>query len=173
MGIIGLGRIGKRVGHFAEKAFEMKILYTDVKPNQEFEDKHGAVFYENVEELLPLCDYVSLHVPLLPTTRHLMNEKRLGLMKKSAYFVNTSRGAVVEEEALVKALADGEIRGAALDVFEFGPKISEELKKMDNVILTPHIASATDETREKMSKMAAENIIEALEGKTPPNLVKQ
>jgi len=122
--------------------------------------------------MLPNCDFVSIHVPLLDSTRHLFNESRLRIMKRSAYLVNTSRGPIIDEKALAVALRQKTIRGAAIDVFEFEPEITPDLKDLDNIILTPHIASATEETRNKMAEMAAQNIIEALEGRTPPNLVK-
>ena len=172
LGIVGLGRIGSRVALHAVKGFEMKVLYNDPKPNPEFEKEFGAQFVEKIDELLPLCDFVSIHVPLLESTRHLINEARLKIMRRSSYLINTSRGPIVDEKALAKALREKWIRGAALDVFEFEPEIVPELKQLDNAILTPHIASATEETRNKMAEMAADNIIEALEGRTPPNLVK-
>ncbi|MEK7559999.1 MAG: D-glycerate dehydrogenase [Patescibacteria group bacterium] len=172
LGVVGLGRIGSRVAHYATRGFDMKIIYTDVKQNLEFEQEFGAKFALSIDELLPECDFVSLHVPLLPSTFHLINEERLKKMKKTAYLINTSRGSVIDEKALAKALKDCWITGAAVDVFEFEPEITKDLKKLDNIILTPHIASATRETRDKMAILAAQNIIEALEGRTPPNLVK-
>ena len=172
LGIVGLGRIGSRVSLHAVKGFEMKVLYSDPKPNHDFEKEFGAQYVEKVDELLPLCDFVSIHVPLLDSTHHLINEARLRTMKHSAYLINTSRGPIVDEKALAKALSQKWIRGAAIDVFEFEPEIVPELKELDNVIITPHIASATEETRNKMAEMAAQNVIEALEGRTPPNLVK-
>lgn len=172
LGIVGLGRIGSRVAEHAVKGFGMKVLYTDVKPSPDFEKEYGAVFVEKLEDLLPQCDFVSLHVPLLDSTYHLMNEATLKLMKPTAYLINTSRGPIVDEKALAEALAGGVIKGAAIDVFEFEPVITPELKQLENIILTPHIASATEETRNKMAELAALNIIEALEGREPPNLVK-
>lgn len=172
LGVVGLGRIGSRVAHHAVKGFGMRVLYNDPKPNSEFEKEYAAQFIEKLEDLLPQCDFVSIHVPLLESTYHLFNEARLGLMKHTAYLVNTSRGPIVEEKALARSLREKWIRGAAIDVFEFEPKISPELKELDNVILTPHIASATEETRNKMAELAAQNIIETLEGRVPPNLVK-
>lgn len=172
LGIVGLGRIGSRVALHAVKGFEMKVIYTDPNANPEFEKEFGAQYAEKIEDLLPHCDFVSIHVPLLDSTKHLMNEGRFKIMKPSAYLVNTSRGPIIDEKALAVALAKGVIRGAAIDVFEFEPEIVPELKTLDNVILTPHIASATEETRNKMAEMAAGNIIEALEGRTPPNLVQ-
>ena len=172
LGVVGLGRIGSRVAHHAVKGFGMKVVYYDPKPNPEFEKEYGAQYADNLDNLLPLCDFVSIHVPLLDSTRHLMNEARLKLMKKSAYLINTSRGPIIDEKVLALSLSKGWIRGAAIDVFEFEPEITPELKKLDNIIMTPHIASATQETRDKMSEMAAQNIVEALEGRVPPNLVK-
>jgi len=170
LGVIGLGRIGSRVAHHAVKGFEMKVLYYDVNRNEEFEKEFGAVFV-SLDDLLKQSDFVSIHVPLLPATRHLINAEKLKLMKLTSYLVNTSRGPVIDEAALAKALADKTIKGAALDVFEFEPAINPDLIKLDNVILTPHIASATEETRSKMSALAATNIVEALEGRIPPNIL--
>lgn len=171
-GIIGLGRIGSRCALHATKGFGMKVLYYDIQPNPDLEKEFGAVYVANIDELLPQCDFVSINVPLLDSTRHLINEERLKKMKPSAYLINTSRGPVVDEKALVQALKNGVIKGAALDVFEFEPEITPELKELDNVVLTPHIASATIGTRSKMAELAANNIIEALEGRIPPNLVQ-
>lgn len=170
LGVIGLGRIGSRVAHHAVKGFEMKVLYSDISRNENFEKEFGAI-YVSLDDLLRQSDFVSIHVPLLPATRHLINAEKLKLMKRAAYLINTSRGPVIDELALAKALSDRTLRGAALDVFEFEPAITPELLNLDNVILTPHIASATEETRSKMSALAATNIIEALEGRTPPNLL--
>lgn len=172
LGIVGLGRIGSRCTLHATKGFGMKVLYYDLKPSPDLEKEFGAVYVADIDELLPRCDFVSIHVPLLESTRHLINEERLKKMKPSAYLINTSRGPVVDEKALAAALKNGVIRGAALDVFEFEPEITPELKELDNVVLTPHIASATIETRSKMAELAATNIIEALEGRTPPNPVQ-
>ena len=172
LGVVGLGRIGSRVAYHAVKGFDMKVLYTDPKPSPEFEKEFGAVYVASLDELLPQCDFVSIHVPLLESTHHLINQENLKKMKPEAYLINTSRGPIVDEKALASALAQGTIRGAAIDVFEFEPEITPELKTLENVIITPHIASATFETRAKMAELAATNIIEALEGRTPPNLVK-
>ena len=172
LGVVGLGRIGSRVAHHAVKGFGMKVVYTDPKPNTDFEKEYDAKYFEKLQDLLPQADFISIHVPLLPTTQHLINEENLSLMKPSSYLINTSRGPIVDEKALARALSERWIRGAALDVFEFEPEITPALKELDNVIITPHIASATEETRNKMAEMAAQNIIDALEGKTPANLVK-
>ncbi len=170
LGIVGLGRIGSLV---AEKAVAMGIdvVYTDIKRNPDFETKFQAKFLSK-ESLLKTADFVSLHVPLLPVTRHLIGVRELKMMKKTAYLVNTSRGPVVDENALVAALRRKQIAGAALDVYEFEPKLSAGLVKLANVVLTPHIASATIEARQAMSRIAAENILAVLSGKraiTPVN----
>ena len=172
LGVVGLGRIGSRVAYHAVRGFEMKVIYYDVKRSEEFEKEYGAVYCKDVDNVFEESDFISIHVPLLPTTRHLVDARRLGLMKKTAYLINTSRGPIIDERALVEALKSGVIRGAALDVFENEPKLAPGLAELENVILTPHIASATEETRQAMSELAAKNIIEALEGRIPPNLVK-
>jgi len=172
LGIVGLGRIGSRVAEHAVKGFGMKVLYTDVNQNPEFEKEFRIQYFENIDDMLGRCDYVSLHVPLLDSTFHLLNEERLKLMKTTSYLINTSRGPIIDEKALARALKRGWLRGAAIDVFENEPKIEPGLLKLNNIILTPHIASATEETRNAMAELAAKNIIEALEGRTPPNLVK-
>lgn len=171
LGIVGLGRIGSRVAFHAVRGFEMKVLYYDKERNLEFEKEYGAKFAD-LETLLKESDFVSIHVPLLSATRHLIGEKELKMMKKTAYLINTSRGPIVDEKALVNALRDGDIAGAALDVYENEPLLAEGLAELDNAVLTPHIASATLETRSKMSELAAANIIEFLEGRVPPNLIK-
>ena len=172
IGIVGLGRIGSRVAYHAVKGFDAKIIYYDVKRSDEFEKEFGATFRENVDDIFREADFVSIHVPLLPTTKHLVNAERLALMKKSAYLVNTSRGPIVDERALAEALKNGIIKGAAIDVFENEPNVEPGLLTLENVVLTPHIASATEETRSKMAELAADNIIAALSGQPPPNLVK-
>lgn len=172
IGIVGLGRIGSRVAHHAAKGFDAKIIYHDIKQNEDFEREFGAEYKGKLDDLLKEADFVSLHVPLLESTRHLMNAERLKIMKPTAYLINTSRGPVIDEQALVEALENGIIRGAALDVYENEPELVSGLAELENVILTPHIASATEETRQAMSVLAAENIIAALEGKTPLNMVK-
>jgi len=172
LGIVGLGRIGSRVAHHAARGFEMKIIYYDVQRNADFEKEFGAEYRAEPDDIFREADFISIHVPLMASTHHLVDERRLALMKKSAYLINTSRGPVVDEKALVEALKNGVIRGAALDVYEHEPALAPGLAELDNVILTPHTASATEETRQAMSALAAQNIIEALEGRTPPNLVK-
>ncbi|MBI4114822.1 MAG: D-glycerate dehydrogenase [Candidatus Niyogibacteria bacterium] len=171
VGIVGLGRIGSRVAHHAQKGFDAKIIYYDIKRNEEFEKEFFAEFKTNIDNLLEETDFVSIHVPLLDSTRHLINAERLNKMKRSAYLINTSRGPVVDEKALFNALKNKIIKGAAIDVFENEPKFEKGLEKLDNIIMTPHIASGTEETRQAMSRLAAENIISVFEGKEPPNAV--
>lgn len=171
LGVVGLGRIGSQVAHFAVKGFDMKVVYYDVSRNEQFEKEYGARYKNNAEDVLKESDYVSIHVPLLESTWHLINKERLEMMKPSAYLINTSRGAVIDEKALAEALKNKIIRGAALDVFENEPELAKGLEKLDNIILTPHIASATEGTRSKMAEMAGDNIIVALENQIPPNLV--
>ena len=171
LGILGAGRIGTGVAVRARRGFDMDIIYYDIKPNEFIEKDAGATFKGTVEEVLKEADIVTVHVPLLDSTKHLINAERLAMMKSSAYLINTSRGPVVDEAALVKALRDGTIAGAGLDVYEDEPSLAPGLAELENITITPHIASASVETRGKMSKIAAQNIIEFLEGKTPPNVV--
>lgn len=176
LGIVGLGRIGLELGEIAAGGFKMKILYSNPERRPDFEKKWKAK-HVNLETLLGKSDFVSLHVPLLPSTRYLINTKELKMMKKTAFLVNTSRGPIVHEKALLKALGTGEIAGAGIDVFECEPAIDcdirddLEFKKMDNVILTPHIASATIEVRKAMARTAVSDITEALSGRKPRNAV--
>src|SRR3989344_1198110 len=172
LGVIGLGRIGSRVAHHAVKGFDMRVIYYDVKRNEQFEKEFGASFRDNPDYVFKEADFISIHVPLLPSTHHLVNFERLKLMKSSAYIINTSRGPIIDEAALKDALKSGVIKGAAIDVWEKEPELSLGLADLGNIIITPHIASATEETRQKMGEVAAKNIIEALEGRTPPNLIK-
>jgi lactate dehydrogenase-like 2-hydroxyacid dehydrogenase len=169
LGIIGAGRIGHAVGLKAG-AFKMKILYTESNRKEDFE-KATQARWVNLDTLLKLSDFVTLHTPLTSQTRHLIGKRELSLMKPTAYLINTSRGPVIDEPALFEALKYKRIAGAGLDVYENEPKIYPGLLKLDNVILLPHIGSATTETRKQMAIMAAENLVAALSGKTPPNLV--
>ncbi len=171
LGLLGAGRIGSRVAYQAARGFDMRTIYYDVKRNEQFEKEFSATFKSSVEEVLREADVVSVHVPLLPTTHHLLNADRLRLMKKGAYLVNTSRGPVIDEAALVEALRNGAIRGAALDVFENEPALAPGLAELENVVLTPHIASATEETRGKMGEVAALNLIDFFEGRKPRNAI--
>jgi glyoxylate reductase len=172
IGIIGMGRIGQAMARRA-KGMNMQILYYDVVRNEQAEKEIG-VEYTDLETLLKKSDFVSIHVPLMPETYHLINERTLRLMKKTTCLINTSRGPVVDEKALYKALKEGWIWGAGLDVWEEEPtKPDNLLLKLDNVTAAPHIASASIETRTKMAVMAAENMVAILEGKVPPNLVNK
>lgn len=171
LGILGSGRIGSDVAHRAKNGFDMNVVYYDVKRNEQLEKDFGAVFYNTVEEVLKVSDVVSIHVPLLDSTHHLINKERLAIMKPSAYLINTSRGPVIDEVALVEALQKGIIRGAGLDVFEFEPKLVDGLATLSNVVLTPHIASGTEEARHDMATLSAQNIINSIEGVKPANLV--
>ncbi len=177
LGIIGLGRIGFGVAERCVKGMGMRVRYSDPKTNPDFERELGGQF-RSLDDLLRESDVVSIHVPLLPSTRHLINADRLGRMKPTALLVNTSRGPIVDEAALLDALESKKIAGAALDVFECEPSIvcrpddHLRLKALPNVILTPHIASATHEARQAMSRLAAENILAVLDGREPPNIVR-
>ncbi|MBM3212525.1 D-glycerate dehydrogenase [Candidatus Poribacteria bacterium] len=172
LGIVGAGRIGVSVAKRAV-GFNMRIIYADVRPNLEMEsDKIGAKKVD-MDTLLKESDFVSIHVPLMPETRHLIGRRSLAMMKPTAYLINTSRGPVVDEEALAEALRNKVIGGAGLDVYEKEPEIHPGLMELDNAVLAPHIASGSVETRGKMAMMAAENVVAALNGKTPPNAVNR
>jgi glyoxylate reductase len=170
LGICGLGRIGRGVAKRA-RGFDMKILYTDaVRAPVAVERELGARYVEK-ETLFREADFVTLHIPLLPETHHYVSAKELKLMKKTAHLINASRGPVVDEAALLQALRERWIAGAGLDVYEYEPRLTPGLTELDNVTLAPHIASASLETRTKMAVMAATNLVEALSGHRPPNLV--
>jgi glyoxylate reductase len=162
LGIVGMGRIGRAVSRRA-KGFQMEILYTDARRNEDAERELGAT-YVTLDDLLARSDVVSLHTPLLPETRHLMNSERLRRMKRTAILINSSRGPVVDEHALAEALRDGVIAGAGLDVFEREPAVDPLLVTLENVVLLPHIASASEETRTRMAVRAAENVLAFLDG---------
>lgn len=172
LGIIGAGRIGSGVARRMSQGFGMRVVYNDISSCEPMEDDAGAEYREKLEDLLRESDVVSIHVPLSPDTKHLINAERLAQMKSSAYLVNTSRGAVVDEAALVEALKNGTIRGAGLDVFEDEPRFKPGLAELDNVVLTPHIASGSEETRGKMSELVAININEFFLGREVPNVIK-
>jgi len=172
LGICGLGRIGQRVARRA-KGFDMQILYTDViRATPSVEKDLGARFVDK-KTLLTESDFVTLHVPLLPQTTHYVSTAELTLMKPTAILVNASRGPVVDEKALVQALQEGRIAGVGLDVYEREPEVEPALLGMKNVVLAPHIASASRETRLRMATMAAENLVAGVMGKRPPNLVNE
>jgi glyoxylate reductase len=170
LGIVGMGRIGKAVAQRA-RGFDMPVLYHNrIRIEGAEEDRLGAR-YASLDELLRLSDFVSLHVPLAAETRYLIDSEQLALMKPTAYLINTSRGPVVNEQALVAALQADRIAGAALDVYEHEPALTPGLALLDNVVLLPHVGSATLETRIRMADMAAQNLIAGLSGRTPPNVV--
>lgn len=169
LGIAGLGRIGTNVARKA-KGFDMKIIYSDVRPSLDFEKQFNATHVDK-ETLLKESDFLTLHVPLTPETRHYIGEKEFKLMKKTAVLINASRGPVVDEKALVKALREKEIWGAGLDVYENEPKIEPGLAELDNVVIVPHIASSTNETRLAMGRIAVNNVIKVLNGESPDTCV--
>jgi glyoxylate reductase len=169
LGIIGLGRIGTLVARRAE-GFGMRILYNKRSPDPEAEKELGIEFAE-LDKLLSESDFMSLHVPLTDETRGMINKKTLEKVKQGALLINTARGQIVEEYDLVEALRSGHLGGAALDVFEAEPNINPELIGMENVILTPHIASATYEAREKMGQLAVDAALNVLKGEKPENIV--
>lgn len=170
LGIIGFGRIGQAVARRA-KAFGMNVIYYQRTPRDKSIDSSERCYYQPLEALLKQADIVSIHVPMTEETYHLIGEEQLSLMKRGAYLINTARGPVVDEEALVKALKNGILAGAGLDVFEREPHIHPELLQLNNTVLTPHIGTSTMETRIAMAKMAAKNLIAFFEGKQPPNVV--
>jgi len=170
LGIIGAGRIGTAMA-MRSRGWCMKVLYTtQSNRNTVLEEMLGAKRV-NLETLLTESDFISIHTPLTEKTRHLIGAKEFSMMKKTVYLINTGRGAVVNEEALVNALKNKQIAGAGLDVYEEEPKLKPGLAELDNVVLSPHLGSATIETRTKMAIMAAENIIAVLNGQKPKNCV--
>ncbi len=172
LGLIGAGGIGEYLARLAISGFKMKVIYYDVIRNNLLEKDSGVIYVSAVEDVLKQADFISLHVPLLDSTRHLISEDYLKIMKPESFLINTSRGAVVDEVALVKALQNKTIKGAGLDVFEFEPTLAKGLIKLENVILTPHIASARESARNEMSITVAKNIIDFLEDRIPRNIVK-
>jgi len=168
LGIIGLGKIGKAVVK-RSKGFDMRVVYHNRRPLDQAEEKALGVEYSELESLLKKADFVSLHVPLTDRTRHLINRESLGWMKPEAFLINTSRGPVVDEKALLEALRQGKIAGAGLDVYEKEPALTPGLTDLENVILLPHAGSATLETRTLMARLAAENLLAGLRGEKPPN----
>ena len=168
LGIVGFGRIGRGVARRAQ-GFQMRVLYNDaVRAPADVEKELNAEFVDR-DRLFRESDFISLHVPLLPDTRHLISKDNLEKMKRTAFLVNTSRGPVVDEAALAEALENGKIAGAALDVFEHEPKVHPALVTRKDVILTPHMASASLDTRTKMAVMAANNVVALFEGRRPSN----
>jgi glyoxylate reductase len=169
LGIVGSGRVGTGVALRA-RGFEMKVLYNDKFRNKRIEREAGATRV-TLNTLLRKADIVCIHVPYDKSTHHLIGRKELGLMKSSAILINTSRGEIVDEKALIQALKTRRIAGAGLDVYEHEPRVPASLKRLSNVVLLPHIGSATLETRTGMAVLAARNLVAALSGRIPKNLV--
>jgi len=169
LGVVGMGRIGQAVARRA-RGFGMEILYHNRSRNEEAEKELGAR-YLDLDDLLRESDFVSIHTPLTDETRHLIGERELGLMRETAVLVNTSRGPVVDEATLADALEDGRIFAAGLDVYEEEPKVQPTLLELENVVLAPHIGSATIETRDRMATLAAENLAAVLRSEEPKNPV--
>ncbi|MBI4369830.1 MAG: D-glycerate dehydrogenase [Elusimicrobia bacterium] len=171
LGIVGLGRIGLALACRA-KTFGMKILYTATRSHPEAAQALDAT-YCALEVLLKYSDIISLHVPLTEHTRHLIGPREISMMKPNAYLINTARGPIVDERSLVRALKKGRLAGAGFDVYEHEPRLTPGLEKLSNVVLLPHIASATVETRLKMAHLAADNLIAYAQGRQPPNWVNR
>jgi D-3-phosphoglycerate dehydrogenase / 2-oxoglutarate reductase len=169
LGIIGLGQIGKKVAKRAS-GFDMKVLVYDVVQDQAFTQQSG-IRYVPLEEVLTQSDFISIHVPLIPSTHRLIGEKEFQLMKKDAFLVNISRGNIVDEEALYRVLKEGRIRGAALDVFSQEPPVGSPLLSLDNVILTPHMGGYTLEALRDTGMICVRNIVDLFEGKRPQFIV--
>jgi glyoxylate reductase len=172
LGIYGLGRIGIAVAKRA-KGFGMRIIYYDAFRNQDAEKSLGIEF-KSKDEVIRESDFFSVHVPLLPETKNSISTKELAMMKPTAYLINTARGGVVDEKALIQALEAGTIAGAGLDVFEKEPvEVENPLLKMKNVVVEPHLASGSIESRTAMAVLAAQNLIAGLKGEVPPNLINK
>ena len=170
IGIVGLGRIGGSIAKRA-KGFDMNVLYYDIVRRPDLEKEHNIQFTD-IDLLFQKADFITINAPLTKGTYHLVDEKKLKMMKKTAYLINNARGPIVDEKALYKALKEGWIAGAGLDVFEQEPTpMQNPLLKLNNVVVAPHISSASYETRSRMAEMVAENLIAFFEEKTPPNLV--
>lgn len=172
LGIVGAGRIGSNIGRKMNKGFDMDILYFDRRNKEEFEKDTGAKKVD-LETICKECDYISINLSYTEETHYLINEKILNMMHEDTVLVNTARGPIIEEKALVKALQEKKIFGAGLDVYENEPKMAEGLEKLDNVVLAPHTGSATCEARTKMSEIAAQNIIDALQDREPKYVVNE
>jgi glyoxylate reductase len=170
LGLVGAGRIGKLVAQRAS-GFEMKVIYYDVFRMSPEDEAHYHMTYMPLEEVLQQADFVSVHTPYMPSTHHLISERELHMMKPTAFLINTARGPIIDEKALVKALQHGIIAGAGLDVFENEPAVEPELLTMENVVILPHIASASLHTRTLMATMASDNIVAHFHGQRPPNIL--
>jgi glyoxylate reductase len=171
IGLLGAGRIGTEVARIGAQGYGMRVIYNDVCRNEKIESLFNASYYSSAKDILVQSDIVSIHVPLMPTTHHLINSENIHFMKKTAFIINTSRGPVIDEQALVNALKNNVIAGAGLDVYENEPNLTQGLVDLENVVLTPHIASSTLESREEMSRVAALNVINTLCGCKPDCLI--
>ena len=170
LGLVGCGRIGQAVARRAQ-GFGMRVFYCDPRRLPQGEENKLELTHVNLEELLGQSDFVSLHPALNNETRRMIGARQLALMKKTAFLINTSRGAVVDEDALAAALAEGGIAGAGIDVYENEPRVEPALLKMDNVVLTPHLGSAVAELREAMAHVVVDNILAIIDGRKPPNCI--
>jgi len=168
LGVVGMGGIGRAVARRAH-GFAMRLLYHDPRRLAAEEERSLGVTWVELDRLLAEADFVSLHVNLVPETRHLIGARELGLMKPTAYLINASRGPVVDERALTRALAARRIAGAGLDVFEREPDVDPELRGLPNAVFTPHVGSAVGELREQMANVVVDNVLAVLEGKRPPD----
>lgn len=169
LGIIGLGNIGKNLAKRA-RAFEMKVVYYSRTRKEDFE-REFDIEYLDRDEVIRSADFLSLHTAFVPDLRHMISKKELEMMKKSAILINTSRGPIVDEDALADALIENVIAGAALDVYEFEPRVNNKLMDLDNLILAPHLGNATFEARLEMGENAKDNLIDFKNGKNPKNKV--
>lgn len=172
LGIVGMGRIGQAIARRAA-GFDMKVIYHNRKPIAPELERRCNAAYVSFDELLAQSDFIVLQVPYSPATHHLIGAAQLARMKPTAILINSTRGGVVDDTALVAALKNGTLRGAGLDVYENEPKLHPEFLKLDNVVLAPHIGSSTEATRQAMAMLAAQNLVAALRGEAPPNLVNR
>lgn len=172
LGIIGLGRIGQAVAKRSQ-GFDMKVIYYDEQRAPDSQEKQFNAKFTPLDNLLKEADFITVHTPYLKETHHLIGEREFNLMKKTAILINTARGPIVDEKALVSALKENKIAGAALDVYENEPELEEGLIALKNAVIIPHLGSASWETRTKMAIMAAENLIKGIKGEIPPNLVNK
>ncbi|MHB8600023.1 MAG: 2-hydroxyacid dehydrogenase [Ktedonobacteraceae bacterium] len=170
LGLIGAGRIGKLVAQRAH-GFEMNVLYYDVYRMSPEDEQQFHLTYLPMDDVLRQADFISVHTPYMPSTHHLISDREFSLMKPTAILINTARGPIVDEKALVRALQNGAIAGAGLDVFENEPAVEPELLTMENVVILPHIASASLKTRTLMATMASDNIVAHFYGERPPNIL--
>lgn len=171
LGLLGVGRIGSRVAEIARNGFGMNVCYFDVTRNEALERSTGALFCAKKESVLSNADVISIHVPLTNDTRGMISNKEFQIMKRTAILINTARGPVINESALAEALQAERIAGAGIDVFEYEPEVNALLKTCKNAVLTPHIGSATERARSEMSRLAAENILQAFRGIVPQHAV--